>query len=188
MADMSRKIDEAALEWFTEKMRCKLSASRQKGRDGWQDPDICSDEFLAGMFVHHLAKTNAGNFIDIAILAMMLQEREADPGCLQEALASEGSAEPWRPITEAVKHFPEGSDDPIPVIWAQIRKDLVEHTGREEHALWAGCQTPLRHPGIIECEGRTWDHGWSVAAPVGHGGIPDDWIAGWVPLRGGVPE
>lgn len=43
---------------------------------------------------------------------------------------------------------------------------------------------PLRHLGIYKAEGQTWDHGWSVAAPVGHAGIPDDWIAGWVPLRG----
>lgn len=82
-----------------------------------------------------------------------------------------------------MKGRPDG-DGPGPAIWALIREDLVEHTGRTDLDRWAGVQVPLRHPGIYEAEGRTRDHGWSVAAPVGHGGIPDDWVAGWVPLRG----
>jgi hypothetical protein len=88
----------------------------------------------------------------------------------------------WRPISEAVKGNADG-DGPGPVIWAKIRDDLVEHTGRADLDAWAGVQVPLRHPGVYEDSERTWDHGWHVAAPVGHGGIPDDWIAGWVPLK-----
>lgn len=91
-------------------------------------------------------------------------------------------AVPWRPIAEAVKGRAD-TNEPGPVIWAKIRDDLVEHTGRGDIDAWAGVQVPLRHPGVYEHDGRTWDHGWSVAAPVGHGGVPDDWIAGWVPLK-----
>lgn len=27
-----------------------------------------------------------------------------------------------------------------------------------------------------------YDYGWSFAAPVGYGGIPDEWLDGWMPL------
>lgn len=69
-----------------------------------------------------------------------------------------------------------------------IREDLAAHTGREDDDRWAGAQVPLRLSGLYEKEGRTWDHGWSVAVPVGYGGILDDWIAGWVPLCGGFGD
>lgn len=80
----------------------------------------------------------------------------------------------WQPIEGAPK---DGTR-----IWAAIRADLVAHTGREDLAGWAGVQIPLRHPGVYELDGQTWDHGWNVAAPVGSGGFPDDWIAGYAPL------
>jgi hypothetical protein len=36
-----------------------------------------------------------------------------------------------------------------------------------------------RHPGITS---RHEDFGWNFAAPVGYGGIPDEWLEGWMPL------
>jgi len=36
-----------------------------------------------------------------------------------------------------------------------------------------------RHPGLAD---DGFDIGWSFSAPVGYGGIPDEWIAGWMPL------
>jgi hypothetical protein len=171
------QIDEAALALFTARMREKLAASRAKGRDGWQDPGLCPDARLADMLIGHLPKGNPGNLIDIAILAMMLHERGADPGLLAGPLARGDLAQPWRPISEAVKGGP--------AIWARLRADISARTGRPSLNTWDGVQVPLSHPGTYtDEEGRVWDHGWSVAAPVGHGGFPDDWIEGWVPLRG----
>lgn len=80
----------------------------------------------------------------------------------------------WQPIADARK---DGT-----TIWAVIRADLVAFTGREDLDGWAGCQLPIRHTGVYTHEGREWDHGWGVAAPVGCGGFPDAWIAGWMPL------
>lgn len=171
------EIDNAAVDRFAHAMREKLKASRAKGRDGWQDPSLCPETRLADMLVGHLPKGNPGNLIDIATLAMMLQERGADPGCLAAPLARGDLAQPWRPISEAVKGGP--------AIWALFRDDISERKGRPDLRAWDGVQVPLRHPGTYtDEEGRVWDHGWNVAAPVGHGGFPDDWIAGWVPLRG----
>ena len=79
----------------------------------------------------------------------------------------------WRPISEAKK-------DGTP-IWAVIRADLVEYTGREDLDRWAGLQLPLR------CLPELAKWGWNVAAPVGAGGFPDDWIAGWMPLPAPPP-
>lgn len=175
------EIDSAAVDRFARAMREKLAASRAKGQDGWQDPSLCPEARLAEMLIGHLPKENPGNLIDIATLAMMLHERGADPSALREPLARGDLAQPWRPISEAVKGGP--------AIWALLRDDISERKGRPDLRAWDGVQVPLRHPGTYtDEEGRVWNHGWNVAAPVGHGGFPDDWIAGWVPLRGGEAD
>ena len=38
----------------------------------------------------------------------------------------------------------------------------------------------MSHPGIPE---DGFDIGWGVAAPVGYGGLPDDWFVGWKPIE-----
>lgn len=80
---------------------------------------------------------------------------------------------PWRPIDEAKK---DGT-----IIWAKLRDDIypaLEPT-RDDLDRWNGVQVPLRHPGVAD---DGFDIGWSVAAPVGHGGFPDEWIEGFMPL------
>lgn len=89
--------------------------------------------------------------------------RKADRG------AAEGMRS-LRPISEARK---DGT-----VIWAVLRVPDEELKVRKDLERWDGVQVPLRHMGVTR-DGD--DHGWNVAAPVGHGGFPDDWILGWVP-------
>jgi hypothetical protein len=171
-----KEIDEAAVQRFSIALCDKLAQSREKGRDGWHDPDLCSREQLADMLIKHLPKGNPGNFLDIAALAMMLHERGADPVLLKGALSTNMPVlEPWRPIEQA----PKGGV----AIWAKLRSDISKIENRKDMEIWDGVELPLRHPGVYEDEGRIWDHGWNVAAPVGHGGFPDRWIEGWVPLR-----
>ena len=79
---------------------------------------------------------------------------------------------PWRPIAEASKE--RGS-----TIWAALRHDLSTFTRRPDLQHWDGLQVPLRHPGIGQ---DGFDLGWVIAAPVGWGGFPDEWIAGWLPM------
>lgn len=76
-----------------------------------------------------------------------------------------------RPMTDAKK---DGS-----TIWGGLRSDLSEWKGRADLQGWDGVQVPVRHPGLLDDD---FDMGWNIAAPVGHGGFPDDWFAGWVPL------
>jgi len=50
---------------------------------------------------------------------------------------------------------------------------------REDLRRWDGLMFVGRHPGLTEDK---FDIGWSFAAPVGHGGFPDEWFMGWQPL------
>ena len=77
----------------------------------------------------------------------------------------------WRPIEEAKK----GGE----TIWICLVERIPD---RPDLKRWFGAQFPARHPGITE---NGFDIGWSVALPVGHGGFPDEWIAGWRPLPPG---
>lgn len=77
--------DDAAVDRFAAAMKAKLAAARAKGRGGWDDPNVCSVEFLAQLLVEHLAKGNAGTFEDVANFAMMLHQRGAEPKVLADA-------------------------------------------------------------------------------------------------------
>lgn len=77
--------DDAAVDRFAAAMKAKLAKSRAKGRGGWDDPNVCSVEFLAQLLVEHLGKGNTGTFEDVANFAMMLHQRGADPKVLAEA-------------------------------------------------------------------------------------------------------
>lgn len=81
--------DSAAINVFAEKMDSKMAASRAKGRGGWSSTTEVSDERLADDLINHLRKTNAGNFIDLAIYAMMLDHRGASPDVLQKSLTQQ---------------------------------------------------------------------------------------------------
>jgi len=78
-----------------------------------------------------------------------------------------GVAADWRPIETAPR-------DGTPIL-ALMRDDFSD----ERQTAWNGLLVVLCH------EGHTvsgFNRGWSVAAPVGYGGIPDNWLVGWQPL------
>jgi hypothetical protein len=79
----------------------------------------------------------------------------------------------WRPMVTAYK---DGE-----TVWALLRPDIYPtlKPGREDLEPWNGLQVPVRHPGLTP---NGSDYGWNIAAPVGHGGFPDEWFVGWRPL------
>ena len=72
-----------------------------------------------------------------------------------------------RPIGTAAK-------DGTPIL-AKI-KDTLDCKDMER---WEGLYIVIRHIGITK---DGFDVGWSMAAPVGQGGFPDEWFDGWTPL------
>jgi len=98
-----RHQDNAAVDRFADAMKAKLAASRAKGRGGWDDPNVCTVEFLAKLLVEHLGKGNAGTFEDVANFAMMLHQRGADPKVLADTL----SVRPAQTEQQSVAVVPE---------------------------------------------------------------------------------
>lgn len=65
-------FDDAAVERFAEALKNKMRSSREKGRYGWHDRTVCSEQDLQRMLVDHLAK---GDPVDVGNFAMMLWNR-----------------------------------------------------------------------------------------------------------------
>ncbi len=66
--------DDAYVLSFAELMIQKLNAKRAEGRDGWQDPEQCSVNKLYSEYTCKV-ESNPEDFLDVAILAMMLHFR-----------------------------------------------------------------------------------------------------------------
>lgn len=75
--EAKRHPDDLWVESWATTMKRKMRDARRKGRSGWNDPEQCSVELLGDMLADHLHKDNADNYVDIAILSMMLHTRGA---------------------------------------------------------------------------------------------------------------
>jgi len=64
--------DDVVAAMFSMAMRKKLAKKRADGRSGWDDKDICSEEFLNKLLCGHIEK---GDPVDVANFAMMLWYR-----------------------------------------------------------------------------------------------------------------
>jgi len=135
---------------------------------------MAMEEMLAGILLGLKQKAAGVEPAPLADYKGTFAEKHAlaDARDLLAALSTAGKAieDDWRTIDSAPK---DGT-----TIWAVLRADIYPglHPLRDDLERWNGLQLPLRHPGIA-ADG--FDIGWNIAAPVGHGGIPDGWIAGW---------
>lgn len=75
----------------------------------------------------------------------------------------------WRPMSEA----PRDRTD----ILAKTRPDIYPEA--HNRSGWNNRSVVIRHEGIVNDD---FDMGWSVSAPVGYGGMPDEWFLGWQPI------
>jgi hypothetical protein len=61
-------------------------------------------------------------------------------------------------------------------VFVQFRSDIYPdlRPQREDLEAWNGVSAVMRNRGDIS--------DWCFAAPVGHGGFPDEWLVGWAPV------
>ena len=71
-ANQSERLDNEAVAQFSCALREKLREARAKGRSGWQDKALCSQQTLSDMLRAHVDK---GDPRDIAAFAMFLWAR-----------------------------------------------------------------------------------------------------------------
>lgn len=93
--------DDLAVDRFAQVMKDKLAKSREKGRGGWDNPEVCSVEDLGRMLLEHIGK---GDPVDVANFCMMLHERKGDVlrGAMMDYINRHNEAmEMFRKIEEA---------------------------------------------------------------------------------------
>lgn len=103
-----------------------------------------------------------------ALGAARLCTQDAFVDLARAALAAADAAA-WRPMSDA----PRDRTD----ILARTRPDVYPEA--HNRSGWNNRSVVIRHEGIVN---DGFDMGWSVAAPVGYGGMPDEWFVGWQPL------
>ena len=82
------------------------------------------------------------------------------------------AARAWLPIEDA-------PDDGASVLLLLKEKESLDEFFVRDAESWAGLPFVGRRP---YPRSHDFDMGWNFAAPVGEGGIPDAWLAGWQPL------
>lgn len=105
MGEELKHPDDVAVDRFALAMKRKLKWEREeRGRSGWDNPAVCSNEHLANLLMEHLEKGNSGNFEDIANFCMMLHQRGAHPRVLADIAAWNRRA-PSLDMREALEPF-----------------------------------------------------------------------------------
>lgn len=66
------EIDNAAVDAFASALKNKLLISRNKGIEGWQNSEHCTNDEISQVFWTQVKKRSP---IDVAVLAMMLHHR-----------------------------------------------------------------------------------------------------------------
>lgn len=71
---VDRHPDDEAVDKFAAAMHARMAEKRAEGKDGWDDPALCTDELLEGLLDRALL---ADKWVDVANYAMMLWARGA---------------------------------------------------------------------------------------------------------------
>lgn len=72
---MSDTYDDQAIDIFARGMKDKMEQCRDRGKYGWDNPNLCSEEHLLDLLI---ASVKKGDLIDIANYSMMLYNRCVD--------------------------------------------------------------------------------------------------------------
>ena len=78
--------DDTFVDLFAAAMKDKLHRARERGRDGWNDPDRCEVHYLAELLLEQLRKPEADP-VDVANFAMFLHHRAGGVDALRATIA-----------------------------------------------------------------------------------------------------
>lgn len=71
---VSQHPDDEAVDRFASAMHAKMAQARAKGKEGWDDPERCTDAHLRGLLTTGMQQHE---WVDVANYAMMLWARGA---------------------------------------------------------------------------------------------------------------
>lgn len=123
---------------------------------------------------------------DTIALARRIAARPSDQSTTDELILANAMLASAPPAPSGWRSMESAPRDRAP-IRALIHDDLYPRLkpGREDLEPWNGQEVILRHGGL-GADG--FDFGWNLAAPVGHGGFPDEWFVGWLPVGSAAPS
>lgn len=75
---VSQHPDDEAVDRFASAMHAKMAQARAKGKEGWDDPERCSEGHLRALLQERLeCALSAESMVDVANYAMMIWARGA---------------------------------------------------------------------------------------------------------------
>jgi len=150
--------DNFHFDLFAARCKEKLAAARNKGRGGWDNPEVCSAEYLAELLVHHLTKGNSGTYEDIANFAMMLHQRSADPKVLVSAARSLRFTQAEKDAVERALNAQPSKElkgDQVPVAYFAAAPDYGWDMFKNKEDAIAMCQAEI--DAYRDCRDDGWD-------------------------------
>ncbi|HEY9219577.1 MAG TPA: hypothetical protein VIO94_16130 [Phenylobacterium sp.] len=125
---------------------------------------------------------NVANAETCRLIAVLIAKVEALEGKEEGSAGADLSpaSRSHTPLSAGLRDISGAPKDRTPIL-AKFRDNIYPgiRPGRDDLEPWNGRWVVIHHPGVT-ADG--FDIGWSVSAPVGNGGFPDEWIEGWAPL------
>ena len=131
---------------------------------------------MADRYEEIARKIREAHFLNISLATAAGRKGDLQEACRlgEQAIASAlRDQDTWYELDDP--EHPAPRDGTRILIWL---KNPIPND-RDDLRKWDGIPFVARHPGIAH---DGFDVGWTFAAPVGHGGFPDEWIAGWRPM------
>ncbi|WP_444942743.1 hypothetical protein ACJJIK_10835 [Microbulbifer sp. ZKSA006] len=100
------KLNNEAVNRFAIRMKETLIRAQLKGRAGWYDPEVCSEQDLLAELRKQLRKSPPSSWVDVANVCMMLHERRASGSTLEPSPPSGNITKFLSAADELENHYP----------------------------------------------------------------------------------
>lgn len=86
MNDRLSHSDDDAVDAFAAEMKAKLADARRKGRGGWDNPELCTVDYLAQLLIEQTTRSTC-DVVDVANFALFLFHRPGGTDALRARIA-----------------------------------------------------------------------------------------------------